>query len=345
MSGVGRVAVAVTALLAVLVLTLAVFGLPVLESLRLIATGAFGNWFGVSRTLVKAIPLILTGLGMVVAWRAGMYNIGGEGQFIVGGLLGALFAKLTLGMVPGGVGASGVLLASVVGGALWAWGAGWLYVRRGVEVVISTILLNFVALQLLGWMVSGPLQEPRRQLPLTERLPEAWMLTRFDRQADLHVGIFVAVLAVVAVAFYLFRTTGGFRLRLTGENPSAARANRVQAGRVQLGAMALSGGLCGLAGGIEYVGLAGQLGTTFSQQWGFLAIPVALLGGLNPYGVALSSVYFGALFAGSDQLSRFTAGGSVGSTLIYVIQGLAVLVIVGFAAWRSRRPAVAVEEG
>jgi simple sugar transport system permease protein len=309
------------------------FGLPVGPSLRLLGEGAFGDKFGIARTLVKATPLLLAGLGVVVAWRARMYNIGGEGQFVVGGIAGAAFAKFAVGAVPGLLSPM-ILLMSAMGGALWAMAAGWLYVRRGVDVVISTILLNFVALELLSWSVTGPLQESKRQLPLTDRLPDAAMLQRFDRQTDLHSGVFLAWLAALGVYAFLYLSRTGFRLRVVGENPRAALVNQIPPSRLQLGAMALSGALCGLAGGVEYVGIAGQLSSKFSQNWGFLAIPVALLAGLHPLWTVATALFFGALFAGSENLSRFTPAGS---TLVYVIQAAAVLAYLAFLSLRNPR--------
>lgn len=314
-------------LVAILAAVLAAFHLPVFDSLKLIADGAVGDKFAWSRTAVKTTPLLLTGLGMVVAWRAGMYNIGGEGQFIVGALFGATVAKWAPNTIL-------MLVATIVGGALWAWLAGWLYVKRGVEVVISTILLNFVALQLLGWAVNGPLQETSRELPLSEQLPPRLMLPRFDPQMELHAGVFVALAAAIAIYLYLFLTKPGFRLRLVGDGPRAARANRIDAGRVRLQAMLVSGGLCGLAGGIEYTGLAGQLGNGFSQSWGFLGIPVALLALLHPLLVIPSALFFGVLFAGSENLARYTPAGT---TLIYVIQATVVLAVVAIRAISSKR--------
>jgi len=327
----------VVGLFAALVITLLVFRLPVFESLKLLASGAFGDEFAISRTAVKATPLLLTGLGMVIAWRAGMYNIGGEGQFIVGGLFGAQLAKsLIIGnaSMPGWLGSILILIACSIGGAAWAWLAGWLFVKRGVAVVISTILLNFIALQILGYCVSGPLQQIKKQVPLTEALPDRTMLLRPWPQMDLHLGVLIPLLSAVGVFFYLYRTRPGYRLRLVGENPDMARANRIDAGKVQLQAMLISGALCGLAGGIEYVGISGQLGTDFSQQWGFLGIPVALLGGLHPLFSIASAIVFGALFAGSENLARFT---NAGATLVYVIQAIAVLAYVGIKAYTDSR--------
>jgi simple sugar transport system permease protein len=325
--------VGVAVVLAIAVaLTLLVFRLPVLESARLIIDGAFGDRFGVARTLVRTCPLLLTSIGMLVAWRAGMYNIGGEGQYVLGGLGAAALFKLIPGFTPGPGLLLCLLLSSMLAGSLWALLSGWLYTARGVDVVISTILLNFVALQLLSWLVVGPLQETKRQLPLSDRLPDTGMFLRFDRQSDLHTGIMVALLAMVVVWLLLSLTPFGFKLRLVGANPRAARSNRINVSRTQLGAMMLSGALCGLAGGVEYSGVSGQIGSGFAQNWGFLAIPVALLGGLHPLGVSLSSLVFGALFAGSENLSRFASGGTIGTSLIFVIQAVAVL---GYIAIRA----------
>lgn len=331
----------VVGLILVLGLTLAVLTPQPLESMRLIFVGAFSDKFGITRTLVKWIPLVLTGLGVVVAWRGGMYNIGGEGQFVVGGIAAALVAKP---LIQGGMGWLGLapilLAAALAGGALWGMLAGWLFVKRGVEVVISTILMNFVAIQMLAYLVSGPLQERAGKLPQTDRLSNAQALPKFDPQADLHWGIVFAFIAAALVFVFLYRTRAGFRMRVVGENTSAARANRIDVGRARITAMGFSGALCGLAGGVEYMGVTQQLGQSFSQNWGFLAIPVALLAGLHPIVVLFSALYFAAILAGSKNLAGFTADGTV---LIYVVQAVAVLGFVALRAWLERRRTVVTE--
>lgn len=330
-----RVLVGVLAVGLVITATLLLFGFPLGESLRLLFRGSMGDGVAWTRTAVKATPLLLCGLGTLLAWRAGMFNIGGEGQFVVGGLSGAVLVHGASSMQPGVLNV-GVLLVSALGGAVYAALAGWLHVKRGVQVVISTILLNFVALQLMGWAVTGPLRAPGG-LPITERLPEAAMLWRLSRQSDLHSGVFLAVVAALGVWVFLFATRAGFRWRLVGAGPRVARAVRIDPGRVQIAAMAASGALCGLAGGVEYTALAGQIDMGFAQNWGFLAIPVALVGGLHPVGVLASAAGFGALFAGSENLARFTPqGGTLGA----LIQGWVVLGLVGWSAWRERRAPV-----
>lgn len=329
-------------LVVVLALTLACFGVGVGPGLQLLAEGAFGDKFAVARTLVKATPLLLTALGMTVAWKTGVYNIGGEGQYIVGAVFAAAIGKLLLPTPPGPIWTVLMLIAGIIGGASYAALAGWLFVRRGVEIVISTILLNFIAIQILGWAVEGPLKEKAGQVPQTDSIPDSAMLVKFDRQMDLHAGVVLALLAAVAVYLLMYRTRLGFLMRVTGDNRRAARANQIPADRLQVVAMAISGGLCGLAGGVQYLGIVGRLGTTFPEQWGFLGIPVALLGGLHPLGVIPAAVYFGALFAGSDQLSRFTPAGT---SLVYVIQAVAVLgfVAMSTAKWRWRKSVVGAE--
>jgi general nucleoside transport system permease protein len=318
-------------MLGALILTLAIFGMPVFPSLRLIAEGAFGDAAGWSRTIVKTTPLVLCGLGMVLAWRAGIFNIGGEGQFLIGASSGA-GAAILFQNVTGGLQNPLILLAAMLGGGAYAAFAGWLQVKRGVPAVISTILLNFIAIYFLDWAVNGgPLQRPDGIMPQSQPLKESVMLLRFSRQLDVHSGSLYALLAVGAVWMYLYTTIGGFRLRLVGENSRVARANRIPADRIAIWAMFFSGALCGLAGGIEYTGITGLISAKgFSQGWGFLAIPVALLGNLHPLGVLLSALYFGALFAGSENLARFQSGAD---KLILFIQGTAVLGLIGMRLW------------
>jgi simple sugar transport system permease protein len=322
-------------LLAVVMATLWAFGLPVIESLSDLWAGAAGDEFGRARTLVRSTPLVLCALGIIVAWRARMYNIGGEGQYVIGGVCAAWVAHACADVHPGLLNPL-VVLGACAGGAVYSGIAAWLFVKRGVQVVISTILLNFIALKVLSYAVKGPLQEASGQNPVTDPLPNDAMFARFDPQSDLHVGVLIAYVAALLLFVYLFGTKGGFRLRLVGENAEAARVSHVQVPRVQFVSMLLSGALCGLAGGVDYAGFIGQVGLGFSQNWGFLSIPVALLGGLHPLGAVLSGVFFGGLFAGSEKLAMFN---TLGGTVVYVMQAVAVLGFVGIKSWLdSRRP-------
>lgn len=333
-----RIALTAVGLIVALLLTLAVFGVDPIAGSKLILEGAFGDKAGLARTLVRTSPLLLCGLGMAMAWRSGMYNVGGEGQYLVGGLLGAFVARPFLSH-PSPVGTACVLIAAVLAGATVAAFAAWLQVKRGVQCVISTILMNFVIVQLLAWAVRGPIQESKHQLPLSDRLPSGFGFSRFDPQTDLHSGLVLTLIVFLLIALLLPMTRFGFLVKVVGHNPNVLRANRHDPSRVQIQAMAVSGALCGLAGAIDYLGLIGQIGDGFSQNWGFLAIPVALLGGLNAWGVLGAALYFGALMAGGESLSRFNA---TGTTLVYVIQAVAVLGLLLVS--QRRKPQVTVSD-
>lgn len=333
--GIGRSAGYAAAFVLVLVLTFWIFRMPIWSSLDLMVTGAFGDKYALGRTAANFTPLLLTGLGVVIAWRAGMFNIGGEGQYVVGGLTGAWIARILMDRhASPTLVLFAVLIGSVVGGGIWGGIAGLLKVKRSVDVVISTILLNFIGIQIEKWAVSGPLMEHVGGTPVTDQLPSAAMLWHPDPQTDLHVGLLIAIGAAVLVWFLMYRTNFGFMLRFAGSNPGPARANRLPVTTVQVGAMVISGALCGLAGGVQYLGINGQIGMDFSQNWGFLAIPAALVGWLDPLWLMASSLVFGGLFAGSVNLSRFTTSGD---TLIYFVQAVAVFVLVGMQSYQAMR--------
>lgn len=320
-------------LILTLAITLAVFGLPVVESLGHLWEGALGDPFAVHRTIVKATPLILAGLGMVVAWRGGMFNIGGEGQLLMGVSAGAITYHLLPSLQGPGL-TTVVLLACATAGAAYAAVAAFLYTKRGVNVVISTILLNFIALQVVSYLVRGPLQTSGEAIPQTTPLPESAMFLRFHPQSSLHAGVLFAPILAVVLHVWLKLSPSGFRLRLVGQNPFAARASRIPVAKMQVLALLVSGALCGLAGGIEYVGVSGYLFDGFSPGWGYLSIAVALLGGLEAWGVLLSGLYFGALLAGSRNLEAF---GGAPSAFVYAVQGVAVLAFIALQQWLRRR--------
>lgn len=319
-------------LLGALGLTLWLLGMPVVGSLEYMAQGAWGSKFGLSKVLVAMCPLALCGCGIAIAWRSGLFNIGAEGQFIAGGLGAACIFHVARGApVP-------VLLAgAVITGALLGLAVGWLQSARGVPLVISTILVNFIMIQALDGMSAGPLRAADSGLPMTTPLPDALRLTRWDPQTDLHSGMVVAVIACLVAAWFLFSTPYGLGLRLLGQSVGVARAQRLPVSRYQAVAMALSGGLCGLAGGVEYLGPAGYLSSSFSQSWGYLAIPVALLGGLHPLGILASAFIFGSLYAGTDHLARHS---TAQTSMVFIIQGIVMLTIVALSAILQRREAL-----
>src|SRR4051812_42507469 len=305
------------------------------DALRALLSGAFGSWYAFgSGTLVRATPLILTGLAVAVAFRAGVFNIGAEGQFLVGAVAQAVIA-LTLHALPAVVLLPTALVAGAVAGAAWAWIAAVLRTRFRVLEVISTIMLNFVALYLVSYLVRGPLQEPTHIYPQTSSIADAARLPRFSSATRLHFGFAIAVLACVAAWWAIKYTASGFRLRAVGANPHAARSvGLIDADRTTTRAFLASGALAGLAGAIEVAGVTFALYENISPGYGFTAIAVALLARLNPAAVIVTGIAFGALEAGAAAMQR-DAG--VPSVVVSVAEALIILALVALDRARMRR--------
>lgn len=326
-------------------LTLLALRVPLGAGFAALWNGAIGNpkdgfWYPISESLVETCPLLLTGLGVGIAWKAGMFSIGGEGQLLMGGLAATVVWRL-FGASPGAVLMPTMLICGAFAGSFWAAIAGWLRIKRNVPEVISTIMLNYIALSLVTWLVLGALHGKTQSGPYSDPFSKSQMFPRMipvaisEVQTRLHAGILLSLLAVPVVFLLLYRTEWGFGIRLLGQNEEAARVARFPINRLRMGAMALSGGLCGLGGAIELLGVNGRLGSDFSAGWGYTAIPVALLGGLNPLGILASSLFFGGLAAGCGNAER-EQGVGVPSVVAYVIQAVIVLAIIGARAWRNR---------
>jgi simple sugar transport system permease protein len=254
--------------------------------------------------MVRAVPLILTGLAVSLAFRAGVWNIGAEGQLYAGAI-----AAVTVGI--GGAGLPAlilvplVLLAAALAGALWAAVPAFMRVRLGVGEVITTILMNFVGVYLAAYMVSGPLQEARGIFPQTDPIADAAQLPILLPGTRVHMGIVLAV-AVGAVMWVVFkRTRFGFAVRAVGSAPKAARiVGLIPVDRVMIISFLASGAIAGLAGGVEVAGVTFALYADLSPGWGYTAIAVALLGGLHPIAVIGTGLLFGALGSGAAAMQR-----------------------------------------
>jgi simple sugar transport system permease protein len=324
----------VVAIVGAIALLLLVGGYDVPRALEALWTGSVGSWYSLtSATLVRATPLMLTGCAIAVAFRAGVWNIGAEGQLLAGGV-GATTIALTMP----GAGALAVLLALLVGaaaGAAWAGIAALLRERFGVLEVISTIMLNFVALYAVSFLVRGPLQEPTHAYPQSANIADAVHLARLPGAGRLHVGLLIALVLVLAAGWAMRQTAAGFRLMAVGESPgAAASAGLIDVRRVTSLAFVTSGALAGLAGAIEVLGVTFALYEDLSPGYGYTAIAVALLAGLDPWRVVLTALLFAALEAGAGAMQR-DAG--VPSTLVSVIEALLILGVVATQAIRARR--------
>ncbi|ODT04933.1 MAG: hypothetical protein ABS52_01920 [Gemmatimonadetes bacterium SCN 70-22] len=322
---------------------LAASGFPVAPAFGALVRGAAGSSYAVfSATLVRATPLVLTGLAVAIAFRGGILNIGAEGQLLAGATAGAAVALAwgtTLGIFTPLVG----LPAAAVGGAVWAAIPAWLRRRFGVLEVISTIMMNFVALYAVGYLVRGPLQEPSRIYPQSPAIPPEAQLPVLIPGTRLHVGFAIAVVASLAAWYVIRQRAAGFRLRVVGASPAAATsAGLVDVPSVSTRVFLLSGALAGLAGGIELSGVTYALYENLSPGFGYTAIAVALLAGLHPGLVLASGVFLGALEAGAAEMQR-DAG--VPLVIVSVVEALIILAIVAAGAVLSRKRRAAGEAG
>ncbi len=312
--------------IAMLALLLAASGYPVGESLGALWRGAFGSWSVLaSGTLVRATPLLFAGLAVAVAFRAGILNIGAEGQL----LMGASAATAVAISLPATAGLAGLLLAlgaGVVAGGVWASIAGLLRQRFGVLEVISTIMLNVVAVNITGLLVRGPLQEPTHTFPQSAMIDTALRLPRLVSGTRLHAGVALAVVCALALAWFFRSTAPGFRLRMTGANPrAAASAGGIDVAGVSLMAFVASGAMAGLGGAVEVMGVTYALYENMSPGYGFTAIAVALLARLNPASAIGSALVFGALEAGASAMQR---DAQVPAGMVGVVEACVILVLV-----------------
>ena len=298
-------ATALVATLAVAAALLALGGYSPGVAFAALFRGAFGSWDRfVSFTLVRATPLLLTGLAVAFAFRARVWNIGAEGQ-LHAGALAAVAVAVVLPGTPGLILIPATLLAAAAAGALWASVPAAMKTGMGVGEVITTLLMNFVALFTAQFLVQGPLRESRGVFNQTDEIPAAAHLPELIPGTRLHIGFLIGVVIAVALWLYLTRTPGGFRLRAVGASPRAAEVSgRFRARPVVWLAFLTSGAIAGLAGGVQIAGITHRMYENLSPGWGYTAIAVALLARLNPLAVVVTAIVFGALSAGGGAMQR-----------------------------------------
>jgi simple sugar transport system permease protein len=297
------------------------FGLP-FRAYAALWEGSLGSENGRVSTLVQAAPLILGGLGVGLAFKAGLFNIGGEGQFRLGAVaaIAAAVAFQDAGPV---VAIPAAVVAGMIVGAAWGWIPGALKAYSGAHEVVTTIMLNFIALYLASWIIVGPLRQPGAPQPVTPNVGDAALPILFGR--DGHAGIIIAFLAVPIIWFLLNRMTLGFEIRAVGANPDAARYAGMKPRRLIILTMSLSGMLFGLAGTINILGINHAMQATFTTTVGFEAITVALLGRSNPIGIMFAALLFGLMRAGSG-LMEIQA--DVPKDLVTLLQAIILLFLV-----------------
>ena len=290
--------------------------------------GSVGSLRAISATLTEATPLILTGLSVAIAFRAGLFNIGGEGQVLIGGMTAVLVGFSFAGL-PWFIHMPLAVIAGFVGGGLWGFVPGFLKAKTGAHEVIVTIMMNYIAIYLVGYLLKSSLfQREGRNDPISKNVEASAALPKllawFDSAMRVHLGLFVALAAAVAVWWLLFRTTTGFEFRAVGANPHAARYAGMSVTKVYVLVMVIAGGLAGLAGGGQVLGVLDRASPGFSAGLGFDGISVALLGRSNPFGVVAAALLFGGLNAGGQNMQ---ATANVGIDLVSVIQALIIIFV------------------
>jgi simple sugar transport system permease protein len=317
------VLVALAALLFALIFVVG-SGVSITTAAEAFVDGAFGSDLNLAGTLNKMVPLSLVALGWILVYRAGRFHVGFPGQLLIGSMAVSIVAlKVSL---PGVLHLPLALLAAAVGGALWAGIAAWLWAKRGVNEILSTLLLNLVAIQLLAWWVREPFHDPSTPLPLTRPFPESsrWPVLLEDTQ--LHWDVVLIPIAVGIIAFLLARTTFGFQIRLIGAGQSVARHGGVSPERVGTSAIVLSGALAGLAGSsLILAGLTPAMGEDVGFGLGFTGIAVALLARNSAVGVIPAALLFAALLQGGGVME-----GTIGlsSSLVEFVQGTMIILVL-----------------
>ena len=312
---------------------LQLLGANPVQAYSALLNGAFGSQNAVADTIVRATPLLLVALGICIAFRAGVINIGGEGQLVAGAILATLIG-LKMPDAPGIVIIPLALIAGFVGGAIWGGIPGILKAYYNVNEILSTIMLNIIAVQGMNYLLREPMIDPAQmevssRIPQTARLAQAFDLPRWI-PTRLHLGALIAVILAFVVYIFLWRTTAGYRIRAVGLNPEASRYAGIRVKRNIVLALLLSGAFAGLAGAMQVYGVHHRMFTDgslagFTGSAGFNGIVVALFGKLNPIGAIPASFIFGALIVGANSLQRAM---QVPAALITALNGLVVVFVV-----------------
>ncbi|MBE3595749.1 MAG: ABC transporter permease [Hydrogenibacillus sp.] len=286
-------------------------------------TSAF--YFG--NVLERAIPLIFAGLSVAVSFQARQFNIGAEGAIYIGALFGTLIA-LYATFLPGPVHQLAVFIAAIIGGALVGWLPGWLKARFGANEVVSTLMLNTIAIKFTSYLLSDPIRDKSSGYTQTVTLPDQVLLARILPPSRLHTGLFIALLAVVVTYGFLYRTTIGYEIRMVGINPRFAAYGGIDHRRAIVLAFVVSGILAGLGGIVEVVGIHQKLIENFSPGYGFDGLLVAIIARLHPLAVPFAAFFYAYLRAGAAIMERES---DIPQEMVSVIQVILILFITAEA--------------
>lgn len=330
--------IAVAAAMAIAGVLIALAGAPVFTAYGKILTSAFGSRLSATETLMRATPLILTGLAAAVAFRARLWNIGAEGQFYIGAIaVAAASAHLLSGLTP--ILQIPLLLAiGALAGMVMLLLPLWLRLRFSVDEVVTTLLLNFVIILFVSMLIDGVLKDPTAfGWPQSEAVDKAARLPKLIDRSRLHIGLVIAVVVALVVHFVQTRTVFGMQSRAAGLNPAGAVFAGVPLGRTLVFVAMISGGLAGLAGAIEVLGVKGYVTTDLSPGYGYSGIVVAMLANLNPVGVVFAALFTAMMFVGADGMSRSMGIPTYIADVTVALSLLSMLVAVFFTQYRIRR--------
>lgn len=317
---------------------IAVAGAPVMEAYWRILVGAFGSRLSATETLTRASPLILTGLAAAVAFRARLWNIGGEGQFYLGAIAVAAASSHLLGGLPSVVQIPLLLVIGAAAGIVLLLLPLWLRLRFSVDEVVTTLLLNFVAVLFVSMLIDGVLKDPMAfGWPQSQPVADEALLPKLLARSRLHVGLVIALVLAVAVHFVQSRTVFGMQSRAAGLNPAGAVFAGVPLGRTLMKVACISGGLAGLAGAVEVMGIQGYVTTDLSPGYGYSGIVVAMLANLHPLGVVLAALFTAVMFVGADGMSRSMGIPSYIADVTVALSLISMLVGVFFTQYRIGR--------
>ncbi len=292
--------------------------------------GAFFEYHGIATTLVKMSPLLLAGLAVVLPLRAGLFNIGAEGQIYLGALFATL-AALYLPAMPGWLHIIVCSLAGIIGGGLWALIPAYLKAWHNINEVIVTLLMNYIGINLISYAVSGPMMEEGAPYPYSAEIREELWLPHILPRTDAHLGVVIGVGLAIAMYFVLERTSIGFSINTVGRNPQAARYAGMSVRQHIVWSLVVGGALAGLAGTYEVLGLKYRLFHMFSAGYGYDGIVVAFLSGSHPLYAILAALFLGGLRSGANIMQRAVG---VPTTVVDTIQGLVVIFVATSLAFR-----------
>ncbi len=326
---IGVIILAIITAMALGALILLAIGADVFKTYLVILTEPLKNKIGVTEVLLRMVPLSIVALGITVAYRSGIINIGAEGQMAIG-ILATTAMALLFPDLPSFILIPLALLAGAVGGGAWGFIPGFLKAKLQVSELLSTVMLNYIAAQLYTFFLRGPMLDPAEMTmgsgtPQSMRLSRNLDLTRFIKGTRIHSGLFIALFLALLIFLLLWKTSFGYKMRAAGASARAARYGGINVPKYLIISMVISGAFAGIAGGIEIAGVHRRAIEGVTSGYGFSGIVVALFGGLHPAGIIPAAFFFGLLIYGADMTQRLVG---VPANMVQVLQGVIILVIV-----------------